>query len=352
MDLELSVAEEIQDASMGRPHVVILGAGCSLAAFPNGDREARRLPLMNNLVKVLGLEGLLQAANFADPPENFEALYSRLADDDQYVDLRASIESAVTDYFVQLALPRDPTIYDHLLLSLRSKDCVATFNWDPFLWDAWQRVQSLGLTPQPPKVLFLHGNVRIGTCYEHKRYGPAGGLCPKCGRDFAPSRLLFPVEHKDYAKDPFVQDQWNCLRRHLRNAYMLTIFGYGAPKSDTEAAGLMKEAWGSPFDRKLEQIDIIDIRPSDELAETWSEFIHTHHYQTSVNFYDSWIGKHPRRTCEVMWSQLMDCRFINENPIPKSVGWPDLGAWIKPLLDAEAINRATGALTTDGPDRV
>lgn len=176
MELELSVAEEIADASMGRPHVVILGAGCSLAAFPNGDRGGKRLPLMDNLVQVLGLETSLQAANFLDPPRNFEALYSRLAGDDHYADLRSTIEGAVTKYFAQMALPGDPTIYDHLLLSLRPKDCVATFNWDPFLWDAWERVQRQGLTPKPPKVFFLHGNVRIGICHEHKS---CIGLLPK-----------------------------------------------------------------------------------------------------------------------------------------------------------------------------
>src|SRR5579872_3749056 len=130
MDLELSVAEEIQDTGMGRPHVVILGAGCSLAAFPTGDREGRRLPLMNNLIQALGLKPLLHSANLAEPEENFEALYSRLAGDHRYAGLLKSIEGAVTDYFAKMALPANPTIYDQLLLSLRPKDCIATFNWD------------------------------------------------------------------------------------------------------------------------------------------------------------------------------------------------------------------------------
>src|SRR5438034_8848794 len=95
---------------MGRPHVVILGAGCSLAAFPTGDRDGRRLPLMNNLVQVSGLEALLQSTNLVEPHQNFEALYSRLAGDDQYAGLRGSIEWAVTDYFAKMALPNNPTI--------------------------------------------------------------------------------------------------------------------------------------------------------------------------------------------------------------------------------------------------
>jgi len=44
--LEKSAAEEIADVSMGRPHVVLLGAGASRAAFPRGERNGKRLPVM------------------------------------------------------------------------------------------------------------------------------------------------------------------------------------------------------------------------------------------------------------------------------------------------------------------
>jgi len=347
MDRELNVAEEIQEVSMGRPHVVVLGAGCSLAAFPRGDREGRRLPLMDNLIQVLGLEDKLKSSGLADAPGNFEALYSRLASNDGSARLREDIEKVVMSYFVQLRMPLGPTIYDHLLLSLRSKDCVATFNWDPFLWDAWERVQLL--TPQPPRVVFLHGNVRLGICYEHKRFGPARSKCPVCRSDFIPSPLLFPIEHKDYAKDRFVEDQWRSLRGYLKSAYLITIFGYGAPKSDTEAVALMKEAWGRNQDRNLEEIEIINTRPKEELADTWSDFIHTHHYRTVANFYDCWIAKHPRRTCEVMWEALMECRFVSENPIPQNDTWPELEAWIKPLLEAEEANRSAVDINAGSP---
>jgi hypothetical protein len=43
------------------------------------------------------------------------------------------LERAVFDYFSSLQLPDEPTLYDHLVLSLRPKDVIATFNWDPFL---------------------------------------------------------------------------------------------------------------------------------------------------------------------------------------------------------------------------
>ena len=44
------------------------------------------------------------------------------------------IETRVDEYFADLELPGHPTIYDRLVLSLREKDLIATFNWDPFLY--------------------------------------------------------------------------------------------------------------------------------------------------------------------------------------------------------------------------
>jgi integrase len=57
----------------------------------------------------------------------------------------------------------------------------------------------------------------------------------------------------------------------------------------------MKEAWGKISDRNMEQIEIIDIRDRDDLAETWSPFIHTHHYETHKSFFDSHLANVPRR---------------------------------------------------------
>jgi len=38
-----------------RPHIVILDAGASLAALPHGDRNGRKLPVMDNFMETLGL---------------------------------------------------------------------------------------------------------------------------------------------------------------------------------------------------------------------------------------------------------------------------------------------------------
>ena len=41
---------------------------------------------------------------------------------------------------------------------------------------------------------------------------------------------------------------------------------------------MMKSAWGDIYDRNLEQLEFIDIRKEEDLINSWSEFIHTHHY--------------------------------------------------------------------------
>lgn len=60
--MELSAEEEINQIKVGKPHVVILGAGASYAAFPNGDKNGKKLPLMNNFVETLGIEELIERA--------------------------------------------------------------------------------------------------------------------------------------------------------------------------------------------------------------------------------------------------------------------------------------------------
>jgi hypothetical protein len=166
-------------------------------------------------------------------------------------------------------------------------------------------------------------------------FGSLGGICGKCGKPFERRRLLFPVKKKDYVTDDWIKTAWDILQERLKHAYILTIFGYGAPKTDVEAVDLMKQAWGSPELRNLEEIEIIDIKNEDELATTWKDFIHTHHYRVTHNFFESWIPNHPRRTCEAMWNQLMEVQFIDRNPVPREVGFPAIWDWYKQLHDHE-----------------
>src|SRR5690349_9416970 len=116
---------KIQQPNFGRPHVVILGAGASLAALPNGDKHGRKLPLMWNIVDVTGLGPILDKFGVHDHRDNFEKLYSDLATDGQHPDLVAEIDQVIFNYFAGMELPDTPMIYDHLVLALRKKDVIA-----------------------------------------------------------------------------------------------------------------------------------------------------------------------------------------------------------------------------------
>lgn len=331
-NLTPTIEEEIADVKFGRPHVVILGAGASLAAFPYYEGSGRKLPLMANFVETLGLDAVLDVAGIDYKGKNFEEIYSRLTDKPEYAELRQTIEDTTYKYFSSLRLPREATMYDHLVLSLREKDVIATFNWDPFLYAACAKNHKQAHLPH---CLYLHGNVAIGYCMNHKTKGLVGYACSKCGERFVSSKLFFPVLKKNYSLDSYISEEWKSLRGSLRSAYMVTIFGYSAPESDAEAKALMKEAWGPVDKRELEEFEFIDIKEKEELAENWRGFIHSHHYTTYSDFYQSHIARHPRRTCEAMWNQLMECKFLQDNPIPREASLDDFYAWLKPLVEAE-----------------
>jgi len=328
----LSVEDEINQISMGRPHIVLLGAGASRQAFPRGDRNGYFLPVMTEFDRLPRLDALCRSAGIVLSGKNFEDVYSSIAEDPQKRELREEIEREVFAYFSRLSLPDTPTIYDHLIVSLRSKDFIATFNWDPFLIQALRRHPYL---PEKPKLLFLHGNVLHGYCAKDDVHGMAGNSCSRCGISLASDRLLFPIAQKDYETDPSIRASWNAMKRVMKQAFMFTVFGYGAPDSDRSAVDLLKNSWGSPHEKSIEQTEIIDIRSEEELEQRWRPFIHSHHYETHEDFYDSWISKHPRRTGEAFWNQYMDALFIPDNPLPSTGSLNDLKQWLTPLLDAE-----------------
>ena len=45
-------------------------------------------------------------------------------------------------------IPDDVTLYDYLVLSLTDKDAIISFNWDPFLVQAYRRNIDVGNLPQ------------------------------------------------------------------------------------------------------------------------------------------------------------------------------------------------------------
>ncbi len=330
-------ASDVLSPNFGIPHVFIIGAGASRAAFPNGDRNGCKLPLMKDLIKVVGLGSLLKEYDCHTETTDFEAFYSMLTENDQNSELLYRLEQIVFKYFAQLELPDSPTLYDHLVLCLRKKDIIATFNWDPLLWQALCRLAKRFGEDLLPSCLYLHGNVAIGYCNEHKpaTIGHRGAHCGKCGSYLQPSRLLYPIKKKNYNDDPSIKLSWSEVQRYLKHAFMLTVFGYRAPKTDVEATNLMKQAWGDVDSRDIEQVEIIDIRKAKEMYKSWKPFICQEHYFLRRDFYNSYAALHPRRSCEDFWEAIMQNNPQEERPIPRDANWQQLEEWIAPLLEQE-----------------
>lgn len=330
-DSEVSINQGVSNVTMGRPHVVVLGAGASRAVCPNGDKNTKILPLMRDFTEIIGLKPVLTEWGIkAD--QNFEEIFSDLYEKVEPKKI-VQVQKLVENYFDKLELPDNPTIYDHLILSLRNKDIIATFNWDPLLMQAYLRNGQAGLNL--PKLAFLHGNIRIGYCEKDKISGLSGNRCRKCGRIYKTVPLLYPIKQKKYAEDLFIANEWKLLKWGFENAFMITIFGYSGPKTDQEAIKAMSEAWGDKYQRDMEQTTFITTQSEDEVCENWKPFIHTHHYEVNADFYHSWIANHPRRTGEAYLNQYLEAKFISQNPIPRNLDFPALWSWYEQFKTAE-----------------
>lgn len=101
----MTVEELLKDTSMGRPHVVVIGAGASVVALPNGDSNGKTLPVMGNLVEVVGLEPVLERNGIEYEGKNFEAIHSELYEKSAYQETLRVIENQIRPYFLELKLP-------------------------------------------------------------------------------------------------------------------------------------------------------------------------------------------------------------------------------------------------------
>ena len=281
-----------------RPHLFILGAGATKATIPNGDKYGRQSPVMENFLQEIGIASLLNGVKLKTKSHNIEAIYSELATKPEYADILTRIEEGIVTHYQQMQIPDSPTLYDYLILSLRKKDCIATFNWDPLLIQAYNRVNKI--TTDLPEMLFLHSSVAIGICEDCRHYEPyRNKYCSLCGKPLISPRLLYPVKNKDYSQNIYIQDAWNTLKYYLETACIVTIWGYSAPNSDKEAKKIMLKAFSSDY-RRLDQIEVIDIADEDKLYETWQPFAKDTNYHLNIHksLMDTYIGEFPRRSIE------------------------------------------------------
>ncbi len=286
-----------------RPHVVIIGAGASRAVM------GEKCPTMDDAIKKVGIDKLLAGISLETKSTNLESIYSELySRGEECREVRERIEKCLYDYFDDVFLPPfQPTIYDQLLLSLTKKDCIASFNWDGLLIQAYRRV--CNITNDLPELLLLHGNVHAGMCDKCGQYGYIADACPKCGGRYAPVPLLYPVAEKDYTLNRFIRDQWNKFEDYMERSGAVTIFGYRAPSSDQAAADIIKKAFSkNELSHKLDKIEIIE-RPgfnSSEISDTWKYLIERTELTCSIHesFFESSLAHAPRRTLEYVCDGL------------------------------------------------
>lgn len=340
LSMYMSREEGIETVYPGPSHVVILGAGASIAsARHNPEPSGKTLPSMENLIDVVGLRSIIGSATGNDPGRrNFEAVYSDLYQQSLDLPIVEIIEGRAREYFSLLRLPETPTIYDYLVLALRPKDFIATFNWDPFLYQALCRNRHI---KKLPHTAFLHGNVAIGYSSKDRKAGPVGYFSKETGEEFEPTKLLYPITKKNYSEDEFIAREWTRLRRELKSASRLTIFGYSAPTSDAEAVELMRSVWGESRASKeeVEWVEIIDILPREQLSKRWRVFIHSQLYNCWSDYFQSVLARFPRRTGERYIHQSYPLTpaqgFQEENPVPQFKTLKEMWDWHSPLIQAE-----------------
>ena len=328
---------DIVELMLRRPHLFILGAGATKATIPNGDKFGRQSPVMENFLREIGIDSLLNGVKLKNKSNNIEAIYSELATIPEYADVVTKIEEGIVSHYRQMQIPDSPTLYDYLILSLRKKDCIATFNWDPLLIQAYNRVNKI--THDLPKMLFLHGSVAVGICEDCRHYEPyRNKYCSLCGKPLVSPRLLYPVENKDYSQNIYIQDAWNTLQFYLETACIVTIWGYSAPKSDKEAKMMMLKAFSSDY-RPLDQIEVIDIADEDKIYETWQPFAKdtNNHLNIHKSLMDTYIGEFPRRSVEGYVKRNIEGWWNSSTLMMKECDtFDELAELVEPLLVNES----------------
>ena len=77
--MSLTKADRINTVFGGGGHVVILGAGASIAStIRNPELSGKKLPSMDNFIEVVGLQDIVDSLDDRLRAQNFELLYSNL----------------------------------------------------------------------------------------------------------------------------------------------------------------------------------------------------------------------------------------------------------------------------------
>ena len=106
---------------MGFKHLVILGAGSTIATIPNGDKNGEFSYTLYNLLKDKCFTSFVKKVQAKDfQTDDVEALCNQLYKEDKL--LYDEFESLVRKKYASLELPDGFTILDRLVLSLTPND--------------------------------------------------------------------------------------------------------------------------------------------------------------------------------------------------------------------------------------
>jgi hypothetical protein len=298
----------------------------------HGDKNGRKVPVLNSLASVLGIENDLKQYGYTiSQAKDFERFYSDIYGQERLVPLRKTIEQKVFEYFLQLKLPNEVNLYDHLILSLTQKDLIISFNWDPFLLQAYLRNIDVGDLPQ---IVFPHGNVGMGLCNKCKLKGYYGYVCNSCFQEYQRSPLLFPVDQKNYNDISIIRNEWKLAKNYLQMTWGITIFGYSAPETDIESIELMKESFEQSRTKVYAPVTIINLpsEKQDQLTK-WKEFYDDSNVLFCRAFEETDLWRYPRISLEAFFNAV-----LQQDPKPDTFAFVGITSLAELQKTAKSIN--------------
>lgn len=310
---------------MGFKHLVILGAGSTIATIPKGDKNGEFSYTLDNLLNDKCFASFVEKVQALDyQTDDVEALCNQLYKEGKH--LYDEFESLVRKKYARLELPAEFTILDRLVLSLTPNDAIVSFNWDDLVIQAYQRMSEYVPEEMLPILAFPHGNAQA--VYNNKHYTSKRIVT---GANWIDSPLNIPVDEIDYKLDAFIGSQWKVLDFYICNAQMITFFGYRGPSSDEQDLQHLDELFAK--NEICDKIEIIDkdLESSIQVAKGLKRFkMQPNWLFPCADFWHSSIAKHPRRTLSAIGNWNYSTKtFANEETLAEFM------SHVGPLIEEE-----------------
>ena len=276
---------------MGFKHLVILGAGSTIAAIPDGDRNGMRAYTLNNFLEDPFYADFLASLDSKYQNLNIEEMCTKMYSEDRQ--LYEAFERLIRNKYASLELPNGFNLLERLIMSLTSDDAIISFNWDDLIIQAYNRAKQYIPSILLPIIVFPHGNAQA--CYNEHRYG--SGRNPN-NYGLRPSPLNMPVDELDYQNNLFIKSQWQILDFYMRYSQMITFFGYRGPVSGIQDFKRMENCLHS--NQICGKIEIIDKTKEDamQVAQNLENIINLTGDEADCcgSFFESRIAQYPRET--------------------------------------------------------